>query len=59
MKYEITVTELRKFSTLVEANSAEEAVKAFEAEYWENPAEYDDLLDAYDTTIECTGEHAE
>lgn len=59
MKYEITVTELRKFSTLVEANSAEEAVKAFEAEYWENPVEYDALLDAYDTTFECTGERAE
>jgi len=51
-KFKLTVTEIRKGTFEVEAETREEAIAKFEEEYFKNPIEYDPLLDVDDTTIE-------
>lgn len=48
--YEITVTEIHKGKFDIEAESREDALKKFEAEYWKNPNDY--LLEPEDTFFE-------
>lgn len=48
--YKVTVKEIHKGVFEVEAESHEEAVEKFEAEYWKNPNEY--LLEPEDTFFE-------
>ena len=53
--FKIQVTEIRKGSFDVEADTLEEAQKKGEEMYWRNPLEYDCLLEPEDTTLQAEG----
>lgn len=49
--FSITITELRRMTMDIEANSREEALEIAEKDYIEHLAEYDSALEPYDTII--------
>lgn len=53
--FKIKVKEIREGSFDIDADTLEEAQEKGEKMYWDNPAEYDSLLEPNDTFIEAEG----